>query len=92
MGFKVDVKGSSKSNAVQDQDNGESKQEKVFERDTSDNTIFPEIQVGDISVLIDDKTIGVLDGDNMVYQACSNVQTKSILVEHKSEKVRIMEC
>tara|TARA_R110000787_G_scaffold90783_3_gene191487 strand:- start:10667 stop:12214 length:1548 start_codon:yes stop_codon:yes gene_type:complete len=89
MGFKVDVKGSSKSNAVQDQDNGESKQEKPFVKNTDDNKIFPEIQVKDISVLIDENTIGMVDADTMIYQAASNTENKYILVEHNTEEVTV---
>lgn len=88
MSFKVDTKGSGKSNATYEQDDGR-EQEKPFVRDTSDNKIFPEIQIKDISKYIDENTVGKMDSDNMIYRACSNMETKYIEVQHNTEDVYI---
>lgn len=74
-------------NSTTNPERGEPEKKKEFERDTSDNLLFPEIQVKDISKLITEDTLGKLDGDTMVYQACANVETKSILVKHKTEDI-----
>ncbi len=62
------------------------KVEKPYVRQTEDNKIFPEIQIKDITTLIDTNTKGMLDADTMVYQAASNAENKYILVEHKEDK------
>ncbi len=55
-------------------------EEKPFVRDDSDNKLFPEIQVKDITPLITEDCIGYKDSDTMIYKACQNVERKFIKV------------
>lgn len=89
MGFKVDTKGSSKSNSAYEQDENKEGENKPFVKNTEDNKIFPEIQVKDINTLIHEKTVGKMDSDTMLYQAASNVETKYIVVKHLKEDVSV---
>lgn len=59
------------------------KQEKPFVRDDSDNKLFPEIQVKDITPIITDDCVGHFDFDTPVWKACANMETKFIKVKHK---------
>ena len=54
----------------------------VFVRDLADNTLFPEIQVSDISSVTDSNTRWKLDGDGIVWKACSSVETLYIIAKH----------
>lgn len=58
---------------------------KPFERDNSDNKVFPEIQVKDISTIITEDCVGMLDSDTPIYQICSNLENKFIKVTHKKD-------
>jgi hypothetical protein len=60
-------------------------EEKPFVKDDSDNKLFPEIQVKDITSLITEDCIGVYDADTLVWKACANMEKKFIKVTHKSE-------
>jgi hypothetical protein len=91
MGFKVDSSGTTRSNSSYDHVEDKVKQPKKFIKQTEDNKIFPEIQVKDISKLIDGNTVGMLDADTMIYQAASNTENKYILVEHKDDSSVVVE-
>lgn len=60
-------------------------QKKEFKRDESDNKLFPEIQVKDITSIITEDCVGAYDADTLLFQACSNVQTKFIRIKHLKE-------
>lgn len=59
---------------------------KPFERDISDNKLFREIQVDDITTIIDDKTVCMYDADTPLYQVAGNMEIKGIRVTCKKDK------
>lgn len=59
--------------------------EVVFKRDTSDNKLFPNIQVKDITPLITDDCIAHYDFDTPIWKASANLENKFITVTHKKE-------
>lgn len=59
---------------------------KVYTRDKSENKLFKDIQVQDISSLIDEDTLFYYDFDTPIYKICSNLETKQIKVTLKSDK------
>ena len=61
-------------------------QEKVFIRDLSDNKLFPEIQVKDLTKYLRPETVGCWDFDTPVYKMASNLENKYIKVVCKSDK------
>lgn len=67
----------------------ETKEVKPFVRDEGDNKLFPQIQVDDIKTVTDGSTHWKLDGDGIIYKACSSMQTKFITVTHKTEDLEI---
>lgn len=77
--FKVET-----ANTTQDDyEESPQKEDKPFERDNSDNKLFTNIQVKDISKYIDENTVGIADSDMLIYQACANMETKFIKVKDK---------
>ena len=62
---------------------------KTFEKDTSDNTLFPEIQVKDLSTITNENTIIALDSDGIVWKSCSSVESLYIIAKHKTEDVEV---
>ena len=70
---------------VQDEGGVADKVEKPFVRDDSDNKLFKEIQVKDITPIITDDCIGHFDFDTPVWKACANMENKFITVKHKEE-------
>lgn len=54
-----------------------------FERDESDNPIFKNIQVNNLSDIITENCEAYYDADTLIFQACTNVQTSYITVKHK---------
>lgn len=67
------------------QEDRQEDQKKVFVRDTSDNPIFKDWQVNNISDLITDDCIAYYDADTLFFQAASNQENKFIKVTHKEE-------
>lgn len=63
--------------------------DKPFVRDDTDNKIFPEIQVKNLSSLIDENTVGKQDADNLIYRSAANLETKFIEVQHNTEDVYV---
>lgn len=55
---------------------------KPFVRDGSDNKLFTEIQVNDLASITDSSTRWKLDGDGIVWKACSSVETLFIVVKN----------
>lgn len=74
------------------QEDGEQKESKPFVRDDSDNTLFKEIQVDDISKLIRPETVFYADFDMPVYQIASNLEEKRIKAICKSDPDIIIDC
>lgn len=60
---------------------------KPFKRDDSDNKLFKDIQVKDITDIITEDCVGAWDFDGVVYRTCSNMEKRLIKVEHLSEGV-----
>jgi hypothetical protein len=72
------------------QEDGGQKESKPFIQDESDNKLFPEIQVKDITSIITDDCVGAWDFDGVVYKACSNMENRLIKVvstKHKIEEI-----
>ncbi|AUR92275.1 coil containing protein [Vibrio phage 1.170.O._10N.261.52.C3] len=65
----------------------EGEQERVFVREDSDNKLFPDIQVKDISGLITDDCVGVFDYDTPIFQACANMENNYITVVCEKEGI-----
>jgi len=85
MGFTFKVETSGSGQDEFDHGDDQSKQESTpFVRDNSDNKLFTRIQVKDISSIINENTIGIYDADTLIYQTCSNMETKFIKVKDKS--------
>lgn len=63
------------------------KEEIPFKRDDSDNKLFPEIQVKDITNIITDDCVAGWDFDGVVYRACSNMENRLIKVVNKEEGI-----
>ena len=59
------------------------KEEKPFERDESDNKLFPQLQVKDLSTVTDENTRWKLDADGIVYKAASTMENLYIVVKNK---------
>ena len=59
------------------------KEEKPFERDESDNPVFKQWQVNNLSEIITDDCESYYDADTLFFQAASNQETKYIKVTHK---------
>lgn len=70
------------SNVYEEQDSGRIKQEYI--RDLSDNKLFKNIQVDDLSAITNDNTEWYLDGDGVVWKTCSSVETLYITVKNKT--------
>ncbi len=87
--FKIDTTGSVKSDVKFEQDATHSKQKKEFVRTTGDNSLFPEIQVTDITKITDENTVMVLDSDGIVWKACSSAESLYIIAKHKTEDVSV---
>ena len=64
-------------------------QDKVFVRDDSENKLFPEIQIKDLSTITDSNTQLVLDGDGVVWKSCSSVESLYIVCKHKEEAFEV---
>ena len=62
----------------------EQKQVKPFIRDDSDNKLFKDIQVNDITDIITQDCIGAWDFDGVVYRVCSNMENRLIKIKHKT--------
>ncbi len=60
---------------------------KPFKRDGSDNKLFPQIQVKDISKIITEDCIGAWDFDGVVYRVCANMENLLVKIEHTTEYV-----
>ena len=60
---------------------------KEFVRQTEDNSLFPDIQVRDISTITDENTIMAVDSDGIVWKSCASVESLYIVVTHKTEEV-----
>lgn len=60
-----------------------STEEKPFERDLSDNKLFPQLQVKDLSTITDENTRWKLDADGIVYKAASIMENLYIVVKNK---------
>jgi len=58
---------------------------KEFVRDDSDNKLFTNIQVRDISDIITDDCVGAWDFDGVVYRVCSNMENRLIRITNKTE-------
>ena len=58
-------------------------EEKPFERDESDNKLFPQLQVKDLSTVTDENTRWKLDADGIVYKAASTMENLYIVVKNK---------
>ena len=58
-------------------------EEKPFERDESDNPVFKQWQVNNLSEIITDDCEAYYDADTLFFQAASNQETKYIKVTHK---------
>ncbi|AUR89236.1 PIN domain-like protein [Vibrio phage 1.121.O._10N.286.46.C4] len=86
MGFSKKAATVSKHVPEQPEQEVEGFEEKPFVRDNSDNKLFTDIQVKDISGLITDDCTGVFDFDTTVFQACSNVETKYIRVTNEETR------
>ena len=56
-----------------------------FVIDDSDNKLFKEIQVKDITDLVHKDTVGIKDSDTMIWKACANMENKFIRIKHKTE-------
>lgn len=65
---------------------------KEFNRDESDNYLFKEIQVEDISALIRPETVFYDDSDMMVYRAASMVEEKRVKITHKEDNTITFDC
>lgn len=61
--------------------------ENTFKRDESDNKLFPQIQVKDITDIITEDCVGAWDFDGVVYRVCANMETLQVKVEHKEQDV-----
>lgn len=63
-------------------------EEKVFERDESDNKLFPEIQVKDPvgEGIFRNETIGIIDFDTPVYRIAQQMENKYLYIECTSDK------
>lgn len=72
---------------VKDEGGVVEKVEKPFVRDDSDNKLFKEIQVKDITSIITDDCVGAWDFDGVVYRACSNMENRLIKIKHVTEDV-----
>lgn len=59
-----------------------------FVRVEGDNKLFPQIQVKDISKVTDENTRWKLDGDGIVWKACSAVETLYITIECEKEGIK----
>lgn len=70
----------------------EPKQEKVFVRDESDNILFKEIQVNDITTLIRPETVFYADFDMPVYQIAANLEEKRIKASCKKDPSVVIDC
>lgn len=64
-------------------------EEEVFVRDNSDNKLFPEIQIKDLSKITDENTELVLDGDGVVWKSCSSVESLYVICKHKTEDIEV---
>ena len=62
---------------------------KEFKRDLSDNSMFKNIQVDDLSTITDENTRWKLDGDGIVWKACSSQETLYIVAKHLTEDVSV---
>jgi len=80
MIFKVDTKGSTKSNAAQDQDNGAGK---GYPRDSKENKYFKEIQVSDVKSIITEDFLLYVDADSLCYKAAAVQDEPYIIVTNK---------
>lgn len=58
-------------------------EEKVFERDESDNPIFKQWQVNNLKEITTEDCVAYYDADTLYFQAASNQETKYIKVTHK---------
>ncbi|AUR93377.1 hypothetical protein NVP1187O_064 [Vibrio phage 1.187.O._10N.286.49.F1] len=72
--------GKGSENSYQAEDSGKIKKE--FTRDLSDNKLFPQIQVDDISKITDKNTEWYLDGDGIVWKSCSSVESLYLEVKN----------
>ena len=61
----------------------EVKEAKPFQRDESDNKLFPQIQVKDISKVTDGNTRWKLDADGIIYKAASIMENLYIVIKNK---------
>ena len=61
----------------------EGKEEIPFVRDESDNKMFPQLQVKDLSTVTDESTRWKLDADGIVYKAASIMENLYIVVKNK---------
>lgn len=59
------------------------KEEKPFVRDDSDNKLFPQLQIKDLSEVTDSNTRWKLDADGIVYKAASIMENLYIVVKNK---------
>jgi len=69
---------------------GETKSD--FAKDYSDNPLFPEIQVDDISKIIKPETIFYADFDMPVYQIASNLEERRIVAKCTKESDIVVDC
>ena len=85
MGFSKRAGKGTETSAQQEEDfdnNGE-----VFVRDDTDNKLFKDIQVKDISKLIAKNCVGVYDADTLIWKACANMEKKYIIVRNEAEGI-----
>lgn len=73
-------------------DNSYQTPRKEFEKDSSDNPLFREIQVGDVSKVIRPETVFYADFDMAVYQAASNLEQNRIRATHKLDPSLVIDC
>lgn len=88
--FEVELTGASQD----EHDYSEDTPAKTYEfvRDTSDNTLFKDIQVDDISSLIRDETVFYSDFDMGVYQIAANLEQKRIMAVCKADESISVDC
>lgn len=67
------------------EDNVPEKEVKPFVRDESDNKLFKDIQVKDITPLITEDCVAGWDFDGVVYRVASNMENRLIRITHKTD-------
>lgn len=67
------------------ENNSPEKVVKPFVRDDSDNKLFKDIQVKNITDIITEDCVGHFDFDTPIWKSCANMENKFVTVKHKVE-------